>query len=261
LRNERHNGRIYNTDALSSAPLRVNILQGARSPKEDFLMIRKPLTLILGATVLLGLSALLSAAAVTGDYVEVRSADVYTGPCFANSEVGLEGKQAILAWKVRQGRWQGTDLSGLSVVAVVQAKATLGDPYHSPYPAEAVLILDGRANPAQREALQSLVRSQAGRLVGHVVRVETAPIEMNVAEGGSHGSVSLQAGRLVQVRTRSLCAADHICGNEVIYYPPLVRTAHAMPAFTLEDTYHGPGLGVVWTRADTRSAFVGTFSL
>jgi hypothetical protein len=59
------------------------------------------------------------ASGITGDYIEVRSADVYTGPCFANSQVGLEGKQAILAWHVQKGSWQGVDLSGLSVVAVV----------------------------------------------------------------------------------------------------------------------------------------------
>ena len=64
-------------------------------------------------------------AAIHGDYVEVRSADVYTGPCFANSEVDLEGKQAILAWKVRNGSWNGVSLDGLGLVAVVEANATL----------------------------------------------------------------------------------------------------------------------------------------
>src|SRR6266568_4671645 len=73
-------------------------------------------------------------AAIQGDYVEVRSADVYTGPCFANSEVDLEGKQAILTWKIRNGSWNGVNLDGLSVVAVVQANATLGDRFHNPYP-------------------------------------------------------------------------------------------------------------------------------
>src|SRR5215469_796181 len=116
-------------------------------------------------------AAVVEAAGVTGDYVEVRSADVYTGPCFANSQVDLEGKQAILAWHVQRGSWQGVDLAGLSVVAVVNANATLGDPTHNPYPASAVLIVDQRANPAERAALESMAKSQAGKLVGHVVRV------------------------------------------------------------------------------------------
>lgn len=216
---------------------------------------------ILGAVCVMGFGAVFATAAVTGDYIEVRSADVYTGPCFANSQVDLEGKQAILAWKVQNGDWQGVNLAGLSVIAVVDAKATLGDPYHDPYPATAILIVDQRANAAEREALEAMVRSEAGKLVGHVARVETAPIQLTVGQGGEHGSVSLEAGNMVRVRTRSLCSGDHVCGNEEVYYPPLVKTTHAMPAFTIEEAFQGQGLGMVWTRADTRSAFVGSFTL
>ena len=223
--------------------------------------MRKMLAAILGALCLTALTAVFATAAVTGDYIEVRSADVYTGPCFANSQVDLEGKQAILAWKVRSGDWQGVNLAGLSVVAVVDARATLGDPYHNPYPASAVLIVEQRATAAERQALEAMVRSEAGKLVGHVVRVEAAPIQLAVGQDSQHGSVSLEAGNLVRVRTRSLCSGDHICGNEEIYYPPLVKTADAMPAFTIEEAFHGKGLGMVWTRADTRSAYVGSFTL
>ena len=37
---------------------------------------------------------------IYGDYVEARTADVYTGPCFANSEVGLTGELAVFGWRV-----------------------------------------------------------------------------------------------------------------------------------------------------------------
>jgi hypothetical protein len=76
------------------------------------------------------LAALLAAApaaAISGHYLEARTADVYTGPCFANSEVNLAGREAILAWRVADGGWNGMDLAGLSVVAVIAAEATLGD--------------------------------------------------------------------------------------------------------------------------------------
>jgi hypothetical protein len=229
--------------------------------KKEALSMRKMKAAIIGSVCVLASAAVMATAGVTGDYVEVRSADVYTGPCFANSQVDLEGKQAILAWHVQRGSWQGVDVSGLSVVAVVDASATLGDPYHNPYPASAVLIVDQRANPAERSALESIARSEAGKLVGHVVRVESAPIEVAVGERGEHGTVSLAAGDLVRIRTRGLCAGDHICGNEEVYYPPLVKTAHAMPAFTLEEAFQGKGLGRVWTHADARSAYVGSFAL
>ena len=198
-------------------------------------------------------------AAIKGDYVEVRTADIYTGPCFANSEVNLEGKQAMLAWRVNQGEWQGVNLDGLSVVAVVNANSTLGDEFHNPYPAKSVLIVDQRANGAQRAALQSFAKHMGGALLAHVVRVDAAPINLKMGE--AHGSLTLTAGNLARIQTRSLCSGDHLCGNEEVYYPPLTKVAHAMPAFTLEEAFSGKGLGEVWSREDSRSAFVGNFSL
>ncbi|MHC4996522.1 MAG: hypothetical protein ACYTGQ_15865, partial [Planctomycetota bacterium] len=41
--------------------------------------------------------------AVRGDYVEIRSCDIYNGRCFANGEMGLIGKEAIMAWSINQG--------------------------------------------------------------------------------------------------------------------------------------------------------------
>ena len=210
---------------------------------------------------LMVLSAVPGSAAIKGDYIEARSADVYTGPCFANGEVGLVGNEAILAWKIKEGGWKGTSLNGLGIVAVVKAHATLGDPYHSAYPAEAVLIVDQRATSRQRLALQDFAAAMAGKLLSHVVRVETAPIQLALAQGEEHGTARLVAGNLASIETRSLCHGDIICGNEVVYYPPLVQLAHAMPAFTLEDSFQGKGLDVVWNHIGKRSAFVGTFVL
>jgi hypothetical protein len=197
--------------------------------------------------------------AIEGDYIEARSADVYTGPCFANSEVGLTGQEAILAWKVREGDWKGVALTGLSVVAVVRANATLGDPYHDPYPARSVLILDSRATPDQRSALTAFATSMAGGLLSHVVRTETAPIQMLVEHGDLHGAARMVAGSFAQIETRSLCQGDHLCGNESVYYPPLVALSHSMPAFTLDSSFSGQGLGEIWKNVDKRSAFVGSF--
>jgi len=208
---------------------------------------------------LLSAWAVPGSAALKGDYIEARSSDVFTGPCFAMSEVGLTGQEAILAWKVQEGDWKGVSLSGLSVVAVVKANATLGDPYHDPYPARSVLIVDSRASSQQRTALAAFAASMAGGLLDHVVRVETAPIQMRVEHGELHGAAKLVAGRFAQIETRSLCQGDHLCGNESVYYPPLVALAHSMPAFTLDSSYSGPGLGEVWKNVDKRSAFVGSF--
>src|SRR3977135_2041809 len=92
--------------------------------------------------VILALSPSVLAEQIRGDYLETRSADVYTGSCFANGEGNLVGNQAILAWRIDSGTWNGVPLDGLTVAAAVRARATLGDPYANPYPAQAVLIVD-----------------------------------------------------------------------------------------------------------------------
>jgi hypothetical protein len=196
---------------------------------------------------------------IRGDYVETRSADVYTGQCFANGEVNLVGNQAILAWHVQSGSWNGIPLDGLSVAAAVRAQATLGDPYANPYPAEAVLMIDDQANDRQRAALQAFAQHMGGELLKHVDRVIAAPVQLEVSES-HHGAALFRAGRFATVQTRSLGDKDHLCGNEVTFYPPLTTLAHSMPAVAVIDQFSGPGLGVDWDLRGKRSAFVGTFA-
>jgi len=197
-------------------------------------------------------------AQVQGAYIESRSADIYTGQCFANGETGLVGDQAILGWSIEQGKWDGVALDGLGVVGVVKARATLGDPYGDPYPAKSVLIVDDRANAAQRKALVSFARHMGGRLFEDVVEVKHALVEVALSPN-HHGPALLRAGNFATVLTRSLNEHDHLCGNEITFYPPLTATSHAMPAVAVTDRYSGGALGVSWESHGRRSAFVGTF--
>lgn len=204
-------------------------------------------------------------AAISGDYLEARTSDVYTGPCFANGEVNLAGREAVVAWRVREGSWQGVAVDGLAVVAAVRAAATLGDPFADPYPARAVVVVDERATPAQRDALVGFAREMAGDLLANVVSVEAAPIEMALVDGGhAHhaggGSAALKAGELIELRTRGLDHGDHLCGNEEVYYSPLTPVSGAVPAVTLAHAFRGKGLGMTWSSPGKRSAFVATFS-
>ena len=196
---------------------------------------------------------------IRGDYLETRSADVYTGQCFANGEVNLVGNEAILAWHIKSGSWNGVALDDLSVAAAVKAKATLGDPYANPYPAQAVLIIDDQATDSQRAALQAFAQHMGGELLKNVERVVVAPVALEVSQQ-NHGAALLRAGEFATVQTRSIGDKDHLCGNEVTFYPPLTELAHSMPAVALTDNYRGPGLGVSWDLHGKRSAFVGTFA-
>jgi hypothetical protein len=210
---------------------------------------------------LLALSITAHAQQISGQYVETRSADVYTGACVANGEVNLVGDQAILAWQVKQGSWQGVALNGLSVVGVVKAAATLGNPYTDPYPAKAVMIVDQRASLEQQKALVSFAQEMAGDLLKNIVKIEVAPISLEVHhDKGHYSKVLMKAGNLAGIETRAIAAKDHLCGNEETFYQPLAAMTHAMPAVAELDQYNGPGLGVSWTTSGKRSAFVGSFS-
>ena len=215
------------------------------------------LSLACAVTLILAVSA--AAEQIRGDYIETRSADVYTGQCFANGEVNLVGNEAILAWHVQSGSWDGVPLDGLTVAAAVEARATLGDPYANPYPAKSVLIVDEQANPRQREALIAFAHQMGGELLRNAERIVAAPMEL-VVNPEHHGVALLRAGHFATVQTRSLNETDHLCGNEETFYPPLTQVAHAMPAVALTDSYRGPGLGVDWETHGKRSAFVGTFA-
>src|SRR5215471_13356323 len=204
----------------------------------------------------------LPAGNVSGNYMEARTADVYTGPCFANGEAEMNGREAVLGWKINNGSWKGVNIAGLGVVAVVKAANTLGNVHVPSNPAVAVLIVDSRATEAQRVALTSFAKAQAGDLLKTIVRVQYAPVDLTIEGGDMHkGAARLTAGSLAEIRTRAMTDADHTCGNEDIFYPPLTKLDHAMPAYSLENSYKGEGLGETWTNRLRRSSFIGTFQV
>jgi hypothetical protein len=198
---------------------------------------------------------------ITGQYLESRTADIYTGPCIANSETNLAGKQAVMVWHVDQGTWTNVDLSGLTVVAVVNSVDTLGMQDSQPMLAHSILIVDQSATSAQRTALINFAEAQGGAVLSHVMAVKDAPMKFEANVGGHHGSSSLTAGTLVRVTTRSLNEGDEFCHNEAVYYPPLAANlTHSMPAVATESGYHGNDLGMTWTENERRGVFVGTFA-
>jgi hypothetical protein len=210
-----------------------------------------------------------SAAQVRGDYIEARTADIYTGPCFANAEIYTTGHQAVVAWKVTEGSWEGQDLAGLCVAAAVRGSTTLG--LDEPARARAVLIVDESATPAQRDALVSLAKALGGDRLAHVEGVRTAMMNVFVedhhdadAPADAHHKAaprgSFWAPGLAEVLTRPLDDGDHFCGNEGVEYPPLSEGVTALPSYTLGHKFRGEGLGTTWDDPNCRSSFVGHFA-
>ena len=195
-----------------------------------------------------------------GDYIEARTADVFTGPCFANSEVDAVGNLAVFGWRVNSGTWEGVKLDGLAVVGVVRANNTLGNVHATAYPVKSVLIIDDRANPEQRLALKSFAQRMGGDLLQDVVNVKYQPVELKFEGENLHAAkATLTAGSLARIQTRAINEGDHLCSNEITWYGPLTKLDHAMPAYALAHSYSGDSLNTTWSSPEKRSAFVGTF--
>jgi len=194
-----------------------------------------------------------------GKYVEARTCDVWTGPCFANADFNLSGKNAVMAWRVDQGRMNDVNLEGLGIVAVIAANNTLG--LEQTGPAKAVLIVDRRANAQQRAALIQLAKQQAGKLLDNVVAVQQAEVELTACECKADACYELQAGA-AKVKTRCLDNDhDKACGNETAYYPPLARGVNARPAGVVEHVFRGTGLQQTWGDYGRRGAYIGSFEI
>lgn len=224
-------------------------------------MRKTALTLCLAGSTLMA-AGLQNRTQMKGEYMEARTADVYTGPCYANSEVDLVGNLAVFGWRVDKGMWEGVSLDGLSVVGVVKANSTLGDVNGNAYPVKSVIIVDDKASPEQRLALKSFAQRMGGDLLQDVARVDYQPIEFTFEGNNMHSRTGkLSAGTLAEIQTRALNPGDNHCSNEVTWYPPLTKLDHAMPAFALAHSYKGKGLNTTWSNPDKRSAFVGSFHL
>lgn len=199
---------------------------------------------------------------VRGTYVEARTADVFVGPCYANSEVEMAGNLAVMGWKISQGTWDGVSLDGLGVVGVIKASATLGDVHHTAYPVKSVIIIDEKATPEQRLALKSFAQRMSNDLLSDVVRIEYKPITLTVENNNVHSATAkLQAGALAAIQTRAIQKTDQVCSHEDVWYPPLAEVQHSMPAYTLANNYKGDALGTTWSSPEKSSAFVADFKL
>lgn len=223
-------------------------------------------------------ASVVQAGSIKGDYVESRTADIYTGPCFSNSEIFLTGHQAVVAWKVTEGTWEGVDLAGLSIAAAIRGTTTFSE--DKPELAKSVLIVDEKATPRQREALIAMAKDLAKGRLANVVDVKASAITLTVESpelkgGHGHGAKAkataadhampraplafFGAPGMAEISTRPLNHDDHVCGNESVAYPPLSQGVSALPAYTTGHKFQGKGLGTTWNDPNCRSSFVGHF--
>jgi hypothetical protein len=193
---------------------------------------------------------------VSGQYVEARTAEVFTGGCIMSSEAETIGKQAVLAWKVDRGQFAGVSLDGLSVVAAVAGNRNLGiyEIGGEPAATRSAIYVDERANPAQRQALVAMAHELSRGIVGKVVQVTPAPIAF--ADEGRQISVATGPVRLAVNKEMK---HDPSCGA-MQWFHPLSSVDNATMGVALQNAFSGSALGTKWSDPDKRSAFFGRFT-
>ena len=208
------------------------------------------------ASLAAGAPLLAGGRSVSGSYVEARTAEVFTGGCIMGSEAETMGREAILAWKVDRGSFNGVALDGLSVVAAIAGDKNLGIQENGGARAtsRSTVIVDDRANGAQRLALVAMANALAAGVTGTIVNVASAPI----AFADRAADVTVSAGNVALEVTKH---AQHeaSCGA-MQWFHPLASVDEAEVGLTSTHSFTGSGLGVKWSDPNRRSSFFGTFS-
>ena len=193
---------------------------------------------------------------LTGEYVEARTAEVFTGGCIMNSEAETVGKQAVLAWKVDRGSFNGIAIDGLSVVAAVSGDRNLGmEEMGGGKPtSRSAMFVDARANAAQRLALVAMANELSRGMVGTIVQVTSTPIQF-----ADHGSeIQVSAGP-ASLNVNKHLTHDPTCGAMQWFHPFSSVDAETMGVAS-EHAFTGASLGTKWSDPNKRSAFFGTFT-
>jgi len=193
---------------------------------------------------------------LTGEYVEARTAEVFTGGCIMNSEAETMGKQAVLAWKVDRGSFNGIAIDGLSVVAALSGDRNLGmTEMGGEKPAvRSAMFVDQRANPAQQLALVAMANELSKGLVGTIVQV--TPTAIAFTDHGGEINVSTAD---VSLAVSKHLTHDPTCGAMQWFHPFASMDESAM-GVTSQHLFTGSALGTKWSDPNKRSSFFGSFS-
>lgn len=188
-----------------------------------------------------------------GDYVEVRTASVFAGACHYNGEVVTTGRDAMMAWNVTSGKWQGVDLAGVRAMAIVTSDANLSE---SNAARRSEVLIDAQASPAQSQAMINALRQKYAATLGTVVGVRTAPISFEHS-GRTYVVKADDASINVEAMPNDLCCKM----PNLVWYSPLVGLENRKVGYTARAVYSGKSIGTPWSRSGENSAFYGRFSL
>jgi hypothetical protein len=190
---------------------------------------------------------------VRGEYVEVRTASVFAGACHYNGELVTTGRDAMMAWNVTSGKWQGVDLTGVRAMAIVSSTSNLAEQNAA---RQSEVIIDSAASSEQAQAMLSALKVRYASSLGKIVEVRNAAITF---EHKDHTySVKADDATIdVEAMPNDLCCKM----PNLVWYKPLVGLENRKVGYTTNASYGGRKVTDAWSRSGENSAFYGLFAL
>jgi len=194
----------------------------------------------------------LPAAPVSGTYVEARTAAVYAGACHFGGQYTTQGREAVLGWHFEAGSHGGVSLAGTDLVLVVAGDQNLDA---ETVQRKSVLYLDAGAAPEARAAARAWLEQTHAGVVGELVRVETAPVEV----GRDGDAFRLSAGSGVELKGSALPERECCRMAYNVWYEPFEAVSGRLVGNALAFRADEPALERSWSRTGENDVFFGAF--
>lgn len=181
------------------------------------------------------------ASPLKADYIEVRTASVFAGPCHVNGELMTTGNDALMAWNFNDG---------VRVMAAVSCETNL---IHTNAARQSEIVIDSPAGKPAADAALAAILSHDAATLGKIVAIRQGSINFQHTsdeyrlDSPGFGSLDVQA-----LPDCSCCKQP----NDV-WYEPLVHVSGRMVGYTVNAEYSSGGAGDSWQREDENGAFYG----
>ncbi len=193
-----------------------------------------------------------------GTLLEACSCDVLC-PCWIGEDPDTGICQAFLGYHFDRGEIQGVDVSGLSMVMVVQIPGNV----LTPKSWKVLVLMDERAREEQVQALTAAYTGQLGgpladlaQLVGEILGVERVPISHDVHEGAGE----LNVGQWIAASMEPYRGPD---GTPTTLRDSIFSTIPGSPAYVAKARYHRvniPKYDIMWG-FEGRNAIQGDYTI
>lgn len=188
--------------------------------------------------------------APSGRYAEARTASVFAGACHYGGEAVTTGRSALCVWRIEGGAFEGVDLSGVKVAALVTADANLAEDVER----RSVVYVDSPDSQRGLAALRWLAATRA-EIVGEVVLVRATSIETRIEDE----RYRVRAGEWFELDGGALPDRECCKMHYQVWYRPFDTQVDAIVG---QDESFGcaePALGLAWSRPNENAAFFGAF--